>query len=42
MSKATVWFMDARSRRFLESTAIMGRQILEHSGWLDALKPGDI
>ena len=42
MSKATVWFMDARARRFLESTAIKGRQILEHSGWLDNLKPGDI
>jgi uncharacterized Fe-S center protein len=42
MSKATVWFMDARSRRFLESTAIKGCQILEHSGWLDHLKPGDI
>jgi len=39
MSKATVWFMDARSRRFLESTTIKGRQILEHSGWLDCLKP---
>ncbi len=42
MSETTVWFMDARSRRFLESTAIKGRQILEHSGWLDRLKPGDI
>jgi len=42
MSKATVWFMDARSRRFLESTAIKGRQILEYSGWLDRLIPGDI
>ena len=42
MSKATVWFMDARARRFLESTAIKGRQILEHSGWLDNLKQGDI
>jgi hypothetical protein len=31
----TVWFMDARARRFLESTAIKGRQILEYSGWLD-------
>jgi uncharacterized protein len=38
----TVWFMDARSRRFLESTAIKGRQILENSGWLDRLRPGDI
>jgi len=42
MSKTTVWFMDARSRRFLESTAIKGRQILEFSGWLDHLKAGDI
>jgi uncharacterized Fe-S center protein len=42
MRKTTVWFMDARSRRFLESTAIKGRQILEASGWLDRLAPGDI
>ena len=42
MRETTVWFMDARSRRFLESTAIKGRQILEYSGWLDRLKPGDI
>ena len=42
MSQATVFFMDVRSRRFLESAAIKGRQILEHSGWLDQLKPGDI
>jgi uncharacterized Fe-S center protein len=42
LDKATVWFMDARARRFLESTAIKGRQILEHSGWLDGLRPGDI
>ena len=42
MDKAKVWFMDARARRFLESTAIKGRQILEHSGWLDRLKPGDL
>ena len=42
MDKATVWFMDARSRRFLESTAIKGRQILEHSRWLDNLRPGDL
>jgi len=42
MDKATVWFMDARSRRFLESTAIKGRQILEHSGWLNNLRPGDL
>ena len=34
--------MDARSRRFLESTAIKGCQILEHSGWMDSIKPGDI
>jgi uncharacterized protein len=38
----TVWFMDARARRFLESTAIKGRQILEYSGWLDRLKEGDL
>jgi uncharacterized Fe-S center protein len=42
MDKATVWFMDARSRRFLESTAIKGRQILEHSRWLDNLRAGDL
>jgi uncharacterized protein len=42
MNKAAVWFMDARAKRFLESTAIKGRQILEYSGWLDNLKPGDI
>ena len=42
MGETTVWFMDARSRRFLESTAIKGRQILEFSGWLDRLRPGDI
>src|SRR5512137_542539 len=42
MREATVWFMDARSRRFLESTDIKGRKILEFSGWLDHLKPGDI
>jgi len=42
MDKSTVCFMDARSRRFLESTAIKGCQILEHSGWLDKFKPGDI
>jgi uncharacterized Fe-S center protein len=42
MDKATVWYMDARAKRFLESTAIKGRQILEYSGWLDNLKPGDI
>jgi uncharacterized Fe-S center protein len=42
VDKSTVWFMDARARRFLESTAIKGRQILEHSGWLDGLRRGDI
>jgi uncharacterized protein len=42
VKKATIWYMDARARRFLESTAIKGRQILEHSGWLDNLKQGDI
>ena len=42
MNKSKVLFMDARSRRFLESTAIKGCQILEHSGWLDHLKKGDI
>ncbi len=42
MDKAKIWFMDARANRFLESTAIKGRQILEHSGWLDNLNPGDI
>ncbi len=42
MSKAKIWFMDARAKRFLESTAIKARQILEYSGWLDNLKKGDI
>ena len=42
MDRAKIWFMNARANRFLESTAIKGRQILEHSGWLDTLKPGDI
>jgi len=42
MDKAKIWFMDARAKRFLESTAIKGRQILEHSGWLDNLKEGDL
>jgi uncharacterized protein len=42
MDKATVWFMDARAKRFLESTAIKGREIMEYSGWLDNLEPGDI
>lgn len=39
---AKVWYMDARAKRFMESTAIKGRQLLEHSGWLDVLKPNDI
>lgn len=26
----------------MESTAIKGRQLLEHSGWLDGLNPGDL
>jgi uncharacterized Fe-S center protein len=42
MSVAKVLFMDARARRFLESTAIKGRQLLEYSGWLDNLRQGDI
>lgn len=42
MDKAKIWFMDARARRFLESTAIKGRELLEHSGWLDGLRPGDM
>jgi hypothetical protein len=42
MKEAQIWFMNARARRFLESTAIKGRQILECSGWLDRLEPGDI
>lgn len=42
MGKAKIWFMDARARRFLESTAIKARQILEYSGWLDNLEKGDI
>jgi hypothetical protein len=40
MAKAKIWFMDARARRFLESMAIKGREILEYSGWLDNLKAG--
>ena len=39
-----IWNWDAigdEAKRFMESTAIKGRQILEHSGWLDGLKPGD-
>ena len=42
LGKAKIWFMDARAKRFLESTAIKARQILEYSGWLDNLKKGDI
>lgn len=42
MKEAKIWFMNARARRFLESTAIKARQILEHSGWLDNLSRGDI
>ena len=42
MAQSKVWFMDARARRFLESTAIKGRQILERSGWLENLQRGDI
>ncbi|MFH1955014.1 MAG: DUF362 domain-containing protein [Pseudomonadota bacterium] len=42
MGRAKIWFMNARANRFLESTAIKGRQILEYSGWLDTLNPGDI
>ncbi|MEW6332642.1 MAG: DUF362 domain-containing protein, partial [Thermodesulfobacteriota bacterium] len=42
MGPSTVWYMDARGRRFLESTAIKGRQIIERSGWLDRLTRGDI
>jgi len=42
MGPSKVWYMDARARRFLESTAIKGRQIIERSGWLDRLKRGNI
>lgn len=42
MSKSVVWYMNARANKFLESTAIKGRQILDHTGWLDTLHPGDI
>ncbi len=42
MGESRVYFMDARAKRFLESTAIKGREIMEHSGWLDNLKAGDI
>ena len=37
MSKSTVWTMDARARRFLESTAIKGRERVRVAGrhaWL--------
>jgi len=34
--------MDARARRFLESTAIKGCQMLKDSGWLENLEPGDL
>ncbi len=42
MTRSKIWFMNARAKRFLESTAIKARQILEFSGWLDNLKRGDI
>ncbi len=42
MAKSKVWFMDARGRRFMESNAIKGRELVERSGWLDHLKSGDI
>lgn len=42
MDKAKIWFMNARANRFLESTAIKARQILEHSGWMENLEKGDI
>ncbi|MEI8192116.1 MAG: DUF362 domain-containing protein, partial [candidate division NC10 bacterium] len=42
MVPSKVWYMDARARRFLESTAIKGRQIIDRSGWLDNLQRGDI
>lgn len=42
MDKAKIWFMNARANRFLESTAIKARQIVEYSGWLDNLEAGDI
>lgn len=42
MAPSKIWFMNARARRFLESTAIKARQILEYSGWLDGLRKGDI
>ena len=34
--------MNARAHRFLESTAIKGSQLLQHSGWMDNLQSGDI
>ncbi len=42
MGPSKVWYMNARAKRFLESTAIKGHQILQQSSWLDQLKPGDI
>ena len=42
MGKSQVWYMDARGRRFMESNAIKGRELVEQSGWLDHLKEGDI
>lgn len=42
MAKAKVWFMDARARRFLESTAIKAREMVESAGWLDNLSAGDL
>ncbi len=42
MTKSIVWTMDARARRFLESTAIKGRELLEHAGWLENLSAGDL
>jgi hypothetical protein len=39
MGKATIWFMNARAKRFLESATTKGRLILEHSGWLNHLSP---
>jgi len=42
MGPSIVWHIDARARRFLESTAIKSCQVLEQSGWLDRLQRGDI
>jgi len=39
---AKVWYMDPRGRRFLESTAIKGVQLLDRSGFLESLSPGEI